>query len=106
MSENDADIYYRASLLERRGPEMVQRYLQQLRLPRPQHLHSTWRFGRRERHRLWVCCPTQARVRGLRLYHHHTNGPFTNDDPECYEEVLQEEIKPIPGAWLKKELGQ
>ena len=42
---------------------------------------------------------------------HH--GPFTNDGPECYEEVLQEEIKPIPGvkeeevkAWLKKELGQ
>ena len=23
--------------------------------PRPQHMHLTWRFNRRERHRLWVC---------------------------------------------------
>jgi len=42
---------------------------------------------------------------------HH--GPFTNDGPECYEEVLQAEIKPVPGvkeetvkAWLKEELRQ
>jgi len=39
-------------------------------------------------------------------------GPFTIDGPDRYEEVLQEDRKPIPGvkeeeltAWLKKELG-
>jgi len=41
------------------------------------------------------------------------HGPFLHDGPEAYEEVLQEDRRPIPGvrdeevkAWLKKELGK
>jgi hypothetical protein len=40
-------------------------------------------------------------------------GPFVNDGPDGYEEVLQTDLRPIPGvkdeeakAWLLKELGK
>jgi len=40
-------------------------------------------------------------------------GPFVNNGPDYYEEVLQEDLRPIPGvkeekanAWLLKELGK
>lgn len=40
-------------------------------------------------------------------------GPFVNDGPDAYEEVLQEDLRPIPGvkeeeikARLKQELGK
>jgi hypothetical protein len=40
-------------------------------------------------------------------------GPFTHDDPQEYEEVLQEDCWPIPGqkeeeikAWLENEVGK
>jgi hypothetical protein len=40
-------------------------------------------------------------------------GPFIHDGPETYDEVLQEDRRPVPGlkeekvkAWLEKEIGK
>jgi hypothetical protein len=59
------------------------------------------------------CCPAPRRletVSDVLVITQIERGPFIHDGPEAYEEVLQEDRKPIPGvkeekvkAWLEKE---
>ena len=59
------------------------------------------------------CCPAPRRlelVSDVLVITQIERGPFIHDGPETYEEVLQEDRRPIPGvkeekvkAWLEKE---
>ena len=62
------------------------------------------------------CCPAPRRLELVDDYLVITQierGPFIHDGPETYDEVIQEDRKPIPGlkeekvkTWLEKEVGK
>ena len=62
------------------------------------------------------CCAAPRRLELVSDYLVITQierGPFIHDGPETYDEVLQEDRRPIPGvkeekvkAWLEKEVGK
>ena len=70
----------------------------------------------KEKEMAFGCCPAQRRlelVSDVLVITQLERGPFIHDGPEGYDEVLQEDRKPIPGqkeekvkAWLENEVGK
>ena len=62
------------------------------------------------------CCPAPRRlelVSDCLIITQINRGPFIHDGPETYDEVLEEDLRPVPGvkeeqvkAWLEKEVGK
>ena len=69
-----------------------------------------------EKNMAFGCCPAPRRlelVSDCLVITQIERGPFIHDGPESYDEVLQEDRRPIPGvkekkvkAWLEKEVGK